>query len=119
MKRWQDGVTGIVGLWVLLSPWVLGFSTTPVATRTTALLGAAIVVLAGTAAFVPRVWEEATTIILGVAVLVSPWLLGFAAGSSPAASAVIAGLLVVALGVWAVANDPGLFAWRSKRPTTP
>ncbi len=72
MKRWQDGVNVIVGLWVLISPWVLGFSTTPVATWTTALLGAAIVVLAGSAAFVPKVWAEVSTVGLGAAVLVSP-----------------------------------------------
>jgi hypothetical protein len=119
MKRWQDGVNVIVGLWVLISPWALGFSTTPVATWTTALLGAAIVVLAGSAAFVPKVWEEAIAIVLGVAVLVSPWVLGLSAASNAAASAVVAGLLVMALGIWAVANDPGLFAWPPKRPKTP
>lgn len=119
MKRWQNGMNVVLGLWVLISPWVLGFSSAPAATWTTAVLGAAIVVFAGTAAFEPKTWEEAITVVLGLAVMVSPWILSFAPGLSPITSAEIAGIVVTVLGIWAIAEHPGRLARRHKRPDTP
>ena len=112
MRRWQNALNVGLGLWVMISPWGLGFSMAPEAAWTTALLGAAIVVFAGAAVVEPRTWEEAMLIILGLAVMVSPWLLGFAPGLSRRTSAEIAGVLVVALGIGALAERPRLVQWR-------
>src|SRR6478672_3237050 len=112
MIRWQSALNIGLGLWVMISPWGLGFPTAPEATWTTAVLGVAIVVFAGGAAVEPKAWEEAMIIVLGLAVMVSPWLLGFAPGLSRRTSAEIAGVLMVALGVWALAERPVLVVWR-------
>ena len=53
-KRWQDWGNAILGLWMAVSPWVLAFSTsTGGAARAAWILGAAIVVLAGVALYIP------------------------------------------------------------------
>jgi hypothetical protein len=116
MIRWQNALNVGLGLWVMISPWGLGFSAAQEATWTTAVLGSALVVFAGAAAVEPRTWEEAMIIVLGLAVMVSPWLVGFAPGLSRRTSAEIAGVLVVALGIWALAAErPVLVLWRHKR----
>jgi NADPH-dependent 2,4-dienoyl-CoA reductase/sulfur reductase-like enzyme len=49
-KRWQDWTNGILGLWMFVSPWVLGvFAVGNAAARTAWILGAAIIVFAGIA----------------------------------------------------------------------
>jgi SPW repeat len=46
LKHWQDSVNLVRGAWLLLSPWVLGYSPIEVATVTAVITGAAILVLA-------------------------------------------------------------------------
>jgi len=61
-KRWQDWVNGVLGLWMLASPSILGFATPgSTATRVAWILGLAIVVFAGIAVYMPKAWEEALT----------------------------------------------------------
>jgi hypothetical protein len=75
---------------------------------TTSVLGAAVVVFAGTAAYVPKAWEEVITILLRVALLISPWMFGFVTQSVAISNAVIVGVLVGAFGLWAILADPAL-----------
>jgi hypothetical protein len=52
----------------MVSPWVLGFSlSTTDAARAAWILGAAIVVLAAIAVYMPRAWEEGLNILLKTA----------------------------------------------------
>ncbi len=45
--KWEFVVTGIAGLLAVLNPFIFGFSNNPTATWTSAILGAAVAVLAG------------------------------------------------------------------------
>jgi len=112
LKRWQDWVNMILGLWIVASPWVLGFgaSDSPAASAAW-ILGAAIVVFAGVSAYMHKAWEEAITIMLGICLFVSPWVLGFSAQTTPTTNAVIVGLLVTAFGIWAMLMDTAVQKW--------
>jgi len=111
-KRWQDWMNLILGLWMIASPWILGFegAANPVVWSAW-ILGAAIVVFAGLAVYMPRAWEEALNIILGIALSVSPWALGFADQPTPTTNAVVVGLFVIAFGVWAMLADTTFRRW--------
>jgi hypothetical protein len=112
LKRWQDWLNVILGLWTIASPWVLGFVTgESLAASTALLLGTAIVVFAGSAIYMHKTWEEALSIILGICLFVSPWVLGFADQRTPTANAVIVGLLVTALAVWAMVREAAVQKW--------
>lgn len=63
-KRWQDWGLVILGAWMVISPWALDFADQQVAARSAWLLGAAIVVFAGIAVYMPQAWEEAVNILL-------------------------------------------------------
>lgn len=112
MKRWQDWANLLLGLWMLFSPVVLGFAgDQPVATSNAVVLGAAIVLFAGIAVYIPKVWEEAINVILGICLMVSPWALGFATHMTATTNAVIAGLLVAAFALWAMVMDTNVRRW--------
>jgi hypothetical protein len=106
MKRWQDWVNLVLGAWTIVSPWALGFADPKnVAALSAWILGAAIVVFAAIAVYMPRAWEEGINVLLGVALLASPWVLDFATQSTPTSNAAIVGVLVAALALWAMLSD--------------
>jgi len=117
-KHWQDQGNLALGLWVLVSPWVLRhtMATSAGATNTAIdstamwnlyLVGIAVVALALAALITFREWEEWTNMALGFWLYVSPWALGFSSSSLLMWNAVIAGALVVILAGWAIAPSRG------------
>ena len=110
LKRWQDWLNVILGAWMVTSPWVLDFVTS-LAAPTAWILGAAIVVFAGSAVYMHKTWEEALSIILGICLFVSPWAVGFAEQRTPAMNAVSVGLFVTAFAVWAMVRETAVQKW--------
>jgi drug/metabolite transporter superfamily protein YnfA len=110
-RRWQDWGNVILGAWLVASPWVLSFTDNAVASRSSWVLGAAIVLFAGIAMYMPKAWEEAVTILLGLCLLLSPWVLQFTEQQAAIANAALVGILVVALGIWAMALDTDFKKW--------
>jgi hypothetical protein len=45
-KTWEEWVSGVLGAWLVISPWVLGFHATPIPMVTHVLIGIAAIVLA-------------------------------------------------------------------------
>lgn len=112
IKRWQDAGNLLLGAWLLVSPWAIGYAAgMPVAAWNAVILGVAIVVFAAVAMYMPRVWEEGINMALGVWLIASPWVLGFAAEANMMMNAVIVGILVVALAAWAMLRDKTFEKW--------
>jgi uncharacterized membrane protein len=112
VMKWTSWCNLILGIWLIISPWVIGFPTSA-ATGITFVVGIAVLI----AAIVALSSYEAArgarwlNLILGIWVVISPWVLRFATSSNATASNVIAGALVV------------IFAWiglamRRRLPTT-
>jgi hypothetical protein len=111
-KRWQDWLNVILGVWTVASPWVLDFvGDGTYAAPTAWILGAAIVIFAGSAVYMHKAWEEAISIILGICLFVSPWALGFADQRTPTTNAAIVGLFVTAFAVWAMVRETAVQKW--------
>lgn len=111
-RRWQDGINAILGLWMIVSPAILNFAVAgSPATRTAWILGVAIVVFAGIAVYMPKAWEEAINILLGLCLIISPWALRYSDQPRPTTNAVIVGLLVTALAIWAMLTDTVVQKW--------
>jgi hypothetical protein len=118
-KRWQDWVNAVLGLYLLASPFILGFAAAGnVPTRAAWILGLAIAVFAAIAAYLPKIWEEALNIILGICLIASPWGLGYVEQAKPTTNAVIVGLLVTGLAVWAMLKDAAILKWWHERHFT-
>jgi hypothetical protein len=113
LKHWQDAVNAVLGVWLVLSPWAVGFQGETLAMSNAVIVGIALVAAALGAIFVPRAWEEWTECALGVWMLVSPWVLGFMGNARIAA--VGTGVVIVVLALWTLATDPDYRAqWRDR-----
>ncbi len=104
-KHWQDLVNAVLGIWVIISPWALGFDGSSMAMSNAVIVGALLVATALGAAFVPRAWEEWTEAGIGLWLVVAPWVLGFSGNRNAMLSAVITGAIVVALALWTLFTD--------------
>jgi len=103
IRRWQDWAILGLGLWLLVSPWVLQF------TRELGwgsidfyVVGLGIAALAVLALRLGALWGEWVAFVLGLWMIGSPWLLGFASGGPAVPDAVAAGTLIAVFAVWVI-----------------
>ena len=102
-KRWQDWVSLVLGIWLFVSPWLLGFySSLPRDSWNFFIVGLAFIVFAGFALNMRTLWEEWVNLALGVWMIISPWLLGYSANAVARDDAVVVGLIVGLLSVWSL-----------------
>jgi hypothetical protein len=116
MKHWQDPASAVVGGWLILSPWVLGFQSEFNAMANAVIVGILLVAAALGAILVPRAWEEWTEAALGAWLAVSPWVLGFSTLQTATGSAVVSGVVVMVLALWVLATDKDYSGWLGKTP---
>ena len=102
--RWQSWLNVIVGVWLFISPWVLG-TTSDAATAWNAwIIGAAIFVVAlialGATASASAVapWVN---VVLGVWLFISPRVLRYTDVSDGAVNAWVFGVVTVLVALWA------------------
>jgi hypothetical protein len=77
-RRWEDIVTMILGVAILVSPMFGDTAGNTTMIATTAIVGAAIVVLGALEQIFLRRWEEFLTLLLGVWMMSSPFVLEYA-----------------------------------------
>jgi heme/copper-type cytochrome/quinol oxidase subunit 3 len=111
IKHWQDPINIVIGIWLIASPWVIGYADYTAAMANSVAVGALLAAAALGAIFLPRAWEEWTEVALGLWMILSPWLLGFAAAGAATANAVVCGLVVIALALWVLATDKDYGGW--------
>jgi hypothetical protein len=112
-RQWQDVGNLLLGVWLMVSPWVLAYTDTPFAVWNAYVLGAIIAVAAAAALVAFHEWEEWVSMVLGLWLIASPWVLGFAtvkfaveveALYSATWNFVFTGALVIGLAGWATWN---------------
>jgi SPW repeat len=102
-ESWQDSVNVVLGVWLILSPWILGFAASQAAMWNAVVVGVVIAAAALGALFSFQKWEEWADMAFGVWLVISPWVLGFAATLATATwNFVVVGLLTVALAAWSL-----------------
>lgn len=110
--RWSDGVNVVLGVWLFVSPWLLGVSDSTAAAWTAwisglVLLGISLFALAQPTATV----DEGIGVALGVVLVLAPWVLGYSDLGRAVVNSLITGLLVIGLSTWGVTQ-----ARRSAQP---
>jgi hypothetical protein len=114
LKHWQDAVNLVLGVWLIASPWAVGYQSEMAAVANACLIGVTLMAAALGAIFVPRAWEEWTEVVLGLWLVVSPAVLSFTAERVALLSAVATGIVVVALALWTLLTDKDYSAWWRK-----
>lgn len=117
-KHWQDVVNVVIGIWLVVSVWILGLAAETVVTTNAVIAGLALIAVALGAILVPRAWEEWTEALLGLWLIASPWVLGFSANVEARFAAVLTGLVVLVLALWALATDRDYLPWQGRERLT-
>jgi hypothetical protein len=117
-NRWQDWVNLLLGAWLFISPWVLGFASTAAAAGTTThpraavnawIFGVIVMVLSIAALARTQPWEEWLNLLAGIWLFISPWVLGYSGNTTALWNALIVGALVFILASWDLSTLPGAF----------
>ena len=76
-QRWQDRVGVVLGILLVLMPWIAGFSEAAMAAGSAWIIGVATIVIFGIAIAKPQQWEEWVNLVLAIVLLLAPFALGF------------------------------------------
>lgn len=107
-RRWQDQAIVLLGLWLILAPFVLGYpSDAPIAINAF-ISGAVIAVLAAFDLYKTYAVAVVINLLAGLWVAVSPWVAALADRGPMMGNCVIIGFAVMALGMWELRSDPEL-----------
>lgn len=103
--NWLNWLVAVAGLWELVSPFVLDYSTITVAMWNAIIVGVVLIVLGAWAALYKEARTDRTldwiNAILGVWLVVSPFALGYSATVTAMWNNIIVGLVVLVLAGWA------------------
>jgi hypothetical protein len=108
IQHWQDVASLLLGVWLVLSPFALGFA--GAAVWMTIVLGLFVILFAVEGFFIPSYLEEWGEILLGLAVVVAPWTVGYESVSATVSS-MVSGILVILLGAWELTTDRDFITW--------
>jgi len=104
-RRWQDWLNLLIGVWLFISPWAIGFAGTDMTAAWNAwTFGVATVVFSALAVSMPSAWEEVINILIGIWMVISSWVLGVTSRAAES-NAVIVGLLLILFAAWAMAMN--------------
>jgi hypothetical protein len=106
--RWQDQVILLLGLWLFISPWALGYASGAPISLNVSITGAVIALMAAFDLFKTYAWAVVVSLLAGVWAAVSPWAPALADSGALMTSNVIAGVAVVVLALWELRSDPDL-----------
>jgi hypothetical protein len=103
---WEDWAGIALGTWMLMSPWVVGYSAVEAATMNALVMGTILVLEEMLDLGVHEALEEWIDIAVGFWLVVSPFALGFVSSMAATVNAIVVGGLTVVLAVQALADGP-------------
>jgi SPW repeat-containing protein len=103
--KWASWTNAILGVWLILAPWVLRYPSN-VPSGEDVLLGISVLLIAAWSANADQAvtgpaW---TTMILGIWITISPWALGYRGLTQALANDVFVGILIVTFSITLVAG---------------
>ncbi len=107
----------VVGVWVVIAPFVLGYASTSAALWNDIIVGVAVVILAAASAMSKAEGGVRTmdwiNAVLGLWLILAPFILGYSAVTAALWSDIVAGVVILVLSVWAERELPKMMGHAS------
>lgn len=102
MVRWVSGVNVLAGVWLMLAPWILGYSEVTAAVANDIIIGLAVFVLALVREGKPLEYEGLswTNFVLGLWLLVAPFVAGYGDVGAAVGNDITLGIVIVIFAAW-------------------
>lgn len=107
-EHWQDWIIVLMGLWLVMTPWLLGAIPGSAAEIDFWVTGLAVIALAGSEISMFEPWKEWALAAAGTWLFLSARILDFTDGALIGNAAAM-GLMIVALAGWAISDVHELF----------
>ncbi|MCB0064312.1 MAG: SPW repeat protein [Caldilineaceae bacterium] len=100
--RAASGINVVLGLWLIISPWVFSYTADSGALWNSIIVGIIVVILAGTrvANVMQNTWLSWLDLVLGLWIIISPWVYNYTMSTGAMWNSVIVGVLIAALSIW-------------------
>ena len=108
-RQWRDGVNVLLGAWLIISPWVLGYGSGRAAWNAF-IVGMIVMVVALSVVAAFQQWEEWVSLAAGIWLVISPWLMGVASDTAVVWNQMIVGAILAALAAWSAFFEHRPFA---------
>ncbi|MEX0730355.1 MAG: SPW repeat protein [Aquisalimonadaceae bacterium] len=103
-ERWRDGLMLAFGVWLVISPFVLGYAGqgAGMAMWNPIIVGLAVIVFAAAVLMRPQQWEEWINLVLGVWLILAPFVLMFWHIQAALWNHLIFGVLIAGGALWSL-----------------
>lgn len=108
VKRWQDQLILLLGLWLFLTPWIFTYPIPSPQAWNAFVAGAVIAILAAFELYKTYFWAVVVNLLLGIWVAISPWVMKVASDRELMWNELIVGIAVIVLALWEMRTDPEL-----------
>ena len=109
---WRDAIELVLAVWLLVSPFVLGFFPIGHASMIAFLIGSIILCTAMLGISTEQPWEEWITFAFALLLIASPWLLSYSFSVIATVNALATGSLLVIVSLFTIKHD-----YEIRRPT--
>jgi hypothetical protein len=111
VARWQDWASFALGLWLALSPWIVGYTEHESATGNAVFLGLALALGCHFEAACDMEGPEWLNLAAGLWLVIAPFVLGFSEVHVATANSIAVGSLVAVLAASALSLDKEIGKW--------
>lgn len=107
--KWTSGTNLVAGIWLILAPFILGYSSVTAAVWNDIVIGLAVAGLAWVRVAKPTEREGVSwiNVVLGVWLLAAPFALGYTATAAAMWNDIVIGIVVVVLAAWSAMASRG------------
>lgn len=113
--RWQEWTSFALGLWLAVSPWIVGYADNETATANAAVLGLALALGSHFELSLEEISAQWLNMAAGIWLVAAPFVLGFSAATVATANSIAVGSFVMLLASSTLSLDKEIGKWWHKR----
>ena len=105
LQGWEDTIELLLAVWIIVSPFLLGYFSVASASATMIFIGAILTLTTQLGLSQQEPWEDWVNLILAVSLIVSPWVFGFNTVNIAVINAVASGICVAIFALLSLSHE--------------